>query len=125
MVFIVEAIRCGRAFDCAQCGELGFWQTPHCEGCAEMVEGWEMGRRCERVVGVNGTGPDPEARSRSRAGVLLMLSGAPHWAERACGSGPRPLFLQHIARMPACPAHFVQDFLRQGVRFNVNTEIPG
>ena len=39
MVFIMEAIRCGCAFDCAQCGELGFWQTPHCEGCAGMIEG--------------------------------------------------------------------------------------
>eukprot|EP00966_Prymnesium_polylepis_P306810 7089985-Prymnesium_polylepis.1 len=35
---------------------------------------------------------------------VLLNSGAPHWAERACGSGPRPLFLQRIARMPACPA---------------------
>eukprot|EP00966_Prymnesium_polylepis_P214647 4970638-Prymnesium_polylepis.1 len=26
-------IRCGRAFDCAQCGELALWQSAHCDNC--------------------------------------------------------------------------------------------
>ena len=33
MAFIMDAIRCGRAFDCTQCGELGLWQGPRCESC--------------------------------------------------------------------------------------------
>ena len=39
MALILDAIRCGRAFDCAQCGELGLWQSPRCEGCEGTVEG--------------------------------------------------------------------------------------
>mmetsp|Transcript_69719 Transcript_69719/g.209323 ORF Transcript_69719/g.209323 Transcript_69719/m.209323 type:complete len:185 (+) Transcript_69719:98-652(+) len=39
MAFILDAIRCGRAFDCAQCGELGLWQGPFCESCEGMVTG--------------------------------------------------------------------------------------
>ena len=39
MAFILDAIRCGRAFDCAQCGELGVWQSPRCGGCEGTVEG--------------------------------------------------------------------------------------
>eukprot|EP00966_Prymnesium_polylepis_P169554 3920648-Prymnesium_polylepis.1 len=36
MAFILDAIRCGRAFDCEQCGELGVWKSPRCDGCAGM-----------------------------------------------------------------------------------------
>jgi hypothetical protein len=36
MAFILDAIRCGRAFDCERCGELGIWQSPRCDGCAGM-----------------------------------------------------------------------------------------
>jgi len=39
MASIMDAIRCGRAFDCLQCGELGIWQGASCESCTGMVEG--------------------------------------------------------------------------------------
>ena len=39
MAYIVEAIRCGRAFDCTQCGELGMWQGPRCGSCEGIVAG--------------------------------------------------------------------------------------
>ena len=39
MAFIMDAIRCGCAFDCVQCGELGIWQGASCESCTGMVEG--------------------------------------------------------------------------------------
>ena len=39
MAFVLDAIRCGRAFDCAQCGELGIWKSPRCGGCEGAVEG--------------------------------------------------------------------------------------
>eukprot|EP00966_Prymnesium_polylepis_P162400 3753516-Prymnesium_polylepis.1 len=62
MAFILDAIRCGRAFDCERCGELGIWQSPRCDGCAGM-----------------------EGSGHAVRGVLLILSGAPPWVEQAWG----------------------------------------